>query len=179
MEMEEMEMAQPTTLQKVNRAIATLLIILLCIIFYKDCSRPQNNVIVNDTIIRRDTIRDTIWSTNVLHYNHVLYDTIELEKIPVITDSLSIIKDYYRTHVYHRQWNDSNLSIMLIDSIQQNKSIGSEFQYSIYDKDTLISTNVIIKKKRWGIGISAGYGICTGGLSPYVGIGINYSLFCW
>ena len=34
----------------------------------------------------------------------------------------------------------------------------------------------IPKQKRWGIGINAGYGISNSGLSPYIGLGINYSI---
>ncbi len=37
-----------------------------------------------------------------------------------------------------------------------------------------------LKQKRWGIGIHAGYGICTTGtprLSPYIGVGISYNIF--
>lgn len=32
------------------------------------------------------------------------------------------------------------------------------------------------KQKRWGLGINAGYGVSKSGLSPYIGLGINYNL---
>lgn len=32
------------------------------------------------------------------------------------------------------------------------------------------------KQKKWGLGISAGYGANKNGLSPYIGLGINYNL---
>ena len=35
----------------------------------------------------------------------------------------------------------------------------------------------IPKQKRCGLGINAGYGINNNGLSPYIGLGINYNLF--
>lgn len=35
------------------------------------------------------------------------------------------------------------------------------------------------KPKRWGVGITAGYGLSPQGLTPYIGIGISYSLFQW
>lgn len=31
-------------------------------------------------------------------------------------------------------------------------------------------------KKRWGVGIQAGYGFSSKGISPYVGVGISYNL---
>lgn len=32
------------------------------------------------------------------------------------------------------------------------------------------------KQKKWGIGVNAGYGISKSGLSPYIGLGVNYNL---
>lgn len=32
------------------------------------------------------------------------------------------------------------------------------------------------KQKKWGLGINAGYGISKNGLSPYIGLGVNYNL---
>ena len=32
------------------------------------------------------------------------------------------------------------------------------------------------KQKKWGLGISAGYGANKNGLSPYIGLGVNYNL---
>ena len=32
------------------------------------------------------------------------------------------------------------------------------------------------KQKRWGLGINAGYGVSKSGLSPYIGLGVNYNL---
>ena len=35
------------------------------------------------------------------------------------------------------------------------------------------------KSKRWGIGLSAGYGIGKGGLSPVLAVTVNWNLFRW
>jgi hypothetical protein len=32
------------------------------------------------------------------------------------------------------------------------------------------------KQKRWGLGINTGYGVSKSGLSPYIGLGVNYNL---
>ncbi len=45
---------------------------------------------------------------------------------------------------------------------------------------TINNTGPKTKRKRWGIGIQAGYGISTHGtprLSPYIGVGISYNIF--
>nr|DAV49330.1 MAG TPA: hypothetical protein [Caudoviricetes sp.] len=34
----------------------------------------------------------------------------------------------------------------------------------------------IPKQKRWGLGINAGYGISNSGLSPHIGLGVNYNI---
>lgn len=38
-------------------------------------------------------------------------------------------------------------------------------------------TNTIYKERRWGIGVTAGYGISKDGLSPGIMIGISYRIF--
>lgn len=40
-----------------------------------------------------------------------------------------------------------------------------------------ITRTAIQKPKRWGIGISAGYGFGKNGWGPYIGVGINYNLW--
>ena len=35
------------------------------------------------------------------------------------------------------------------------------------------------KQKRWGLGLSAGYGMSKSGLSPVVAVTVNYNLFSW
>lgn len=36
---------------------------------------------------------------------------------------------------------------------------------------------VMQKPKRWGLSVQAGYGLTEGGIRPYVGIGISYTLY--
>ena len=43
----------------------------------------------------------------------------------------------------------------------------------VFRRETVIRT----KSRRWGIGVQAGYGIATDGLSPYIGLGLSYRLF--
>lgn len=40
----------------------------------------------------------------------------------------------------------------------------------------ILQYEIKVKKKRFGIGINAGYGITTQGLAPYIGFGLNYNL---
>lgn len=42
-----------------------------------------------------------------------------------------------------------------------------------------IYRDIIQKNKRWGLGLSAGYGIGRNGLSPILAVTVNYNLFQW
>ena len=61
-----------------------------------------------------------------------------------------------------------------LDSI----SVFNKIEYR--DREITNNIDCIIKvpsNKRWGIGISAGYGFSRDGPSPYIGIGISYNVF--
>lgn len=53
----------------------------------------------------------------------------------------------------------------------------------IYQKQQVVTQFVQVaevEKKRWGIGVQAGYGLSAdGSLSPYLGIGLSYNLIRW
>ena len=42
-----------------------------------------------------------------------------------------------------------------------------------------IYRHIVQKNKRWGLGLSAGYGIGRNGLSPILAVTVNYNLFQW
>ena len=42
-----------------------------------------------------------------------------------------------------------------------------------------IYRDIMQKSKRWGLGLSAGYGIGRNGLSPILAVTVNYNLFQW
>lgn len=42
-----------------------------------------------------------------------------------------------------------------------------------------IYRDIVQKNKRWGLGLSAGYGIGRSGLSPILAVTVNYNLFQW
>lgn len=117
-----------------------------------------------DTIILRDTITrvkpifveingeirtDTLW----------LHDTLAL---PVPIEQKVYADSDYRAVV--SGWHAS------LDTI------------SVYPK-TMVITEItpveIPPPKRWGLGIAAGYGASKDGLSPYIGVGISYSILQW
>ena len=118
-----------------------------------------------DTIILRDTITrvkpifveingeirtDTLW----------LHDTLAL---PVPIEQKVYADSDYRAVV--SGWHAS------LDTI------------SVYPKTIVITeitpVEIPAPPKRWGLGIAAGYGASKDGLSPYIGVGISYSILQW
>ena len=51
----------------------------------------------------------------------------------------------------------------------------------LYRQTQVVTNTVTSKPKRWGVGIQAGYGLTprTGRFEPYIGIGIQYSIWQW
>ena len=45
-----------------------------------------------------------------------------------------------------------------------------------FNSGTVVTRTVTGRPKRWGIGVSAGYGMSKDGLSPYIGLGISYNI---
>lgn len=44
----------------------------------------------------------------------------------------------------------------------------------VYNRNT--TTTIAKKPSRWGFGVQAGYGISREGLSPYIGVGVQYNI---
>ncbi|EYE43691.1 hypothetical protein M138_3080 [Bacteroides fragilis str. S23L17] len=49
----------------------------------------------------------------------------------------------------------------------------------VYSKTRTMFVRGRVKRKRFGLGVQAGYGITGNKLSPYVGVGVSYNLFAW
>lgn len=46
----------------------------------------------------------------------------------------------------------------------------------VYRREDVVTITEKQPPKRWHIGLTGGYGVCTAGLQPYIGIGVTYSL---
>lgn len=44
---------------------------------------------------------------------------------------------------------------------------------------TIETVRPVVRKTRWGVGLQGGMGMGKDGLTPYVGVGLNYNLFSW
>lgn len=115
-----------------------------------------------DTVIIVDTLRDTVpvpVRETVTKYIQVPADTI-VKYIKGDTVFLPVIQNEYSTPDYHAWVSGYNAAL---DSIY------------VFPKTVYVTQK--IPARRWGLGVSAGYGVGRSGLSPYVGVGIYYRVW--
>lgn len=118
-----------------------------------------------DTVIIRDTMTEYIPVPKYITY--IRTDTCYL---PALADSghspvlVPIERKIYQTPDYRA----------VIEGYQ-----ASLLEIQVYPQKMVVTPKKPTSKSRWGIGIQAGVGLVptTGKLSPYIGIGVQYSLF--
>ncbi|MFS2751284.1 DUF6808 domain-containing protein [Parabacteroides merdae] len=115
-----------------------------------------------DTVIVIDTVRDTIpvpVRETVTKYIQVPGDTI-VKYIKGDTVFLPIIQKEYSTPDYHAWVSGYNAALDSID---------------VFPKTVYVTKK--IPARRWGLGVSTGYGVGRSGLSPYIGVGVYYRIW--
>lgn len=151
---------------------AISVVILLCIgMFFagrKSASSVVKEILTTDTITVVDTIRDTIPQYRRVTINRI--DTVFLN-IPGDTVKVQvevpIERKEYSTDAYRAIIEGYRAKLLSMEVYQKT--------------NTIIKPEIrtITKKTRWGVGVSAGYGVSENGLSPFVGLGISYNLITW
>lgn len=111
-----------------------------------------------DTLLRHEVVTlpvvrkaDTTHTKVVLHDTVQMHDSIDVE-IPITQRRYD--GDTYRAWVSGFRPN--------LDSIE------------VYNTTTTIKQPAP-KRKRWGLGVQAGYGYGKNGMQPYVGVGVSYN----
>ncbi len=49
----------------------------------------------------------------------------------------------------------------------------------VYPKTKIVTISDKIRTPKWGIGVTLGYGVGKEGLTPYIGLGVQYNLLSW
>ena len=159
--------------------IPWILIVLLSIMLMLSwCSRPADNSgkLTPDTLwtLVVDTIRDTIIPPPEVEH-HVRVDTVllpvsmedpDVDIDSTLPDSMPVI-----IPIMEREYRTDDYRILINGYNPELKSV------ELY-RPTMLGT-IKQKSKRWGIGLSAGYGIGSGGFSPVLAVTINYNLLQW
>lgn len=123
-----------------------------------------------DTLFVRDTITQEkpvyITTTQVRTEYVPVLDTLRIRDTLFVP--VTIEKRVYEDSLYRAEVSGYSPSLDKIEIYQQKQVVTQFVQVPE------------VKRKRWGIGVQAGYGInANGSHSPYIGIGLSYNLICW
>lgn len=130
---------------------------------------PQEPMVITDTIttVEIDTVvvvKPIVQRVEVLKNDTIFVrDTIFIE--------LPIERKIYQDSTYKASVTGYRAELEEIEVYPQTVT------------NTVVQSETIYKyiPKKWGFGLSVGYGVTTADwkLSPYVGISVNYNLFSW
>lgn len=115
---------------------------------------PRESIVVRYEAVKLPIKKDTCTAKG--DTCTVSVDSIEVE-IPIASKE-------YEDSLYHLWVSGYNVSL---DSI------------NVYSRLREIKIPVPAKKKRWGLGLQAGYGFYPGQSGFYVGVGVSYNLWQW
>lgn len=158
--------------QYILMGVGIAVAILLAFLCGRQCSK---NTPVEPPTPKVDTlvIHDTIKVTQPISVTKRVVDSVF---VPV-TDTLRL-RDTLFVILEREQvrWEDS-LSVVYASGVQpQVDSVIHHVEQLIITKEIPV---IQVKKTRWGIGVQAGLGAGKDGLTPYVGVGVSYSLLTW
>ena len=116
-----------------------------------------------DTIVRTEVVADTVERVKVVYRT--------LPSVEVVRTDTLVVRDTVRVAVPISRYT-------FADSLYKCEVEGYEVSLKwmeVYPK-TIYRTQVVTKPSRWGVGVQVGYGMSREGVSPYVGVGVNYNL---
>ena len=152
--------------------IAAVVAVLFLYTFKAGERRGQNAAtgrIIRDTvqIVRIDTI-------TAIQPKPVAVVTVDTMLVPVYVHTRDTVfvpmpreQAYYKDSLYEAWVSGYRPEL---DSIRVFRRL---------ERMTIHTVSEVKIRSRWGVGVQAGYGISKDGIWPYVGIGVNYSLFSW
>ena len=116
-----------------------------------------------DTIVKREVVADTIERVKVVYRN--------LPSVEIVRNDTIVVRDTVRVAVPISRYT-------FADSLYKCEVEGYDVslkRMEVYPR-TVYRTNIVQKPSRWGIGVQVGCGASKDGLSPYVGVGIQYNI---
>lgn len=137
-----------------------------------------------DNLPAYDTVRVTVYDT-VIFRKPVAVDSVVIRHVPVKLPA-SVKED---TVLLHEDKRDSaEVVIPITQKVYRDTAytawvsgfMPSLDSISIRQSTHYVTETVPARRKRWGVGIQAGYGVTAERnprFAPYIGIGITYNLF--
>ena len=150
--------------------LAVLATAAICLFVARRCDgtkEPPRERIVShvDTLYVRDTL--TVYKPSKV--TRTVKDSVR-----VIVKETQIDTMHDTVYVYLPQesivWQDDRCIVYAHGINPQVDSV------THFNSDAVVTRTVTGRPKRWGIGVSAGYGMSKDGLSPYIGLGISYNI---
>lgn len=124
-------------------------------------------MVIHDTITREMPVYIT--NTRVRTEYVPVRDTLRLHDTLFVP--ITIEKRVYKDSLYRAEISGYKPSLDKIEIYQQTRTVTKVEQVLVKDK------------KRWGLGIQAGYGVgIHSGVvytTPYIGVGVSYNLLRW
>lgn len=134
------------------------------------CPAPTLRV---DSVLVRDTIRDTI-PKPVVKYVH----RIETVAVPIERDTIyETVRDTILIPIpIERKEYKTDTYYAIVEGFRPALVHMETFRETLY----ITKTETFKTKPRWGIGLQAGYGYMFGEKTTmYIGIGVQYNLITW
>ena len=150
--------------------LVSIITLLACFLFAKGCEGrkepPQERIVSRvDTLYVRDTL--TVYKPSKV--TRTVKDTVRM-----IVKETQIDTMHDTVFVYLPQesivWQDDRCIVYAHGINPQVDSV------THFNSGAVVTRTVTGRPKRWGIGVSAGYGMSKDGLSPYIGLGISYNI---
>lgn len=145
-------------------------IISFCLGWFVTPGRKDNPDRTNDTIIKTNTVREVETDTQYIFSPQPYIAWIDKSDTIYASDSCWHQREY-------KVYKDSDYYVKIsgigprLDEIRFYPRTIREYIYT--------DRQITGKKKRFGVGISAGYGLSSKGMVPYIGISVNYNIFQW
>lgn len=156
------------------KVLPWILVAMLLVVCVMAWFRPHKSLpaeVIRDTVECWDTVKEPVpypvYITEIDSYP-VLIPVYINQKGDTLHDTVTVFvpisQAVYKTELY-KAWVSGYRA--KLDSIE------------IYNKVQTIYVREQVKRKRLGLGIQAGYGLCPGQTGFYGGIGVSYNLFQW
>lgn len=165
-------------MKKFSWLLVFVLSVVLIGSLYRNAQLINFSNVYTDTVIVRDTIRDTIpvpVDSIVVRYKYL---TIPSQPDTVAGNDIAIV-------------DTASDSTTIIIPITQTKYEGQDYtawvsgydarldSFYVYPQRQIITTTKVQKTGRWGLGVQLGVGASNKGFAPYIGIGISYNILTW
>ena len=126
-----------------------------------------DTLVIRDTIVQEKPVYRTISRVRTEYVP--VCDTIRIQDTLFVP--VPIENKVYEDSLYRAEVSGYRASLDRIEIYQQERIITQTIPVQVKER------------KRWGIGVQAGYGVSTPNgkpvLSPYIGIGVSYDLIRW